>query len=135
MTGTRPTPTGIGQRYQQTEKYRAARKRHYEKNREAHLERVRQWFQDNPEKKRVYDQERRARLINAPAVPFTAVELDARLSMFPGCWVCGGDWDCIDHVKPLAAGGSHMLSNLRPICRPCNSRKHAKWDGVEGLVA
>ncbi len=30
-------------------------------------------------------------------------------------------------VKPLAKGGSHWASNLRPACRSCNSRKGDRW--------
>ncbi len=43
------------------------------------------------------------------------------------CWVCLGPYDSIDHVKPLAKRGPHMLANLRPICTPCNSRKLDQW--------
>jgi len=32
-----------------------------------------------------------------------------------------------DHVKPLHKQGLHLLSNLRPMCPSCNSRKGAKW--------
>ncbi|WP_349257835.1 HNH endonuclease [Iamia sp.] len=41
--------------------------------------------------------------------------------------MCGVEADSIDHVKPLSKGGAHMLSNLRPSCRSCNSRKGARW--------
>lgn len=49
------------------------------------------------------------------------------------CWMCGGDADTLDHVKPLAALGPHILANFRPACKPCNSRKHSKWDGPRAL--
>jgi 5-methylcytosine-specific restriction endonuclease McrA len=29
----------------------------------------------------------------------------------------------LDHIMPLAAGGAHVLSNLRVICRACNLRR------------
>lgn len=47
--------------------------------------------------------------------------------MFAGCWVCGGEATQVDHVKPIAAGGAHILANLRPICGQCNQRKKDKW--------
>lgn len=31
----------------------------------------------------------------------------------------------LDHIKPLAKGGSHCEENLKVACRPCNSRKWA----------
>lgn len=69
---------------------------------------------------------RRAR-IAATAVPFTLDDLGARLSMWSGCWVCGGVPTEVDHVKPLAKGGPHMLANLRPICGTCNATKSSRW--------
>jgi len=35
----------------------------------------------------------------------------------------------IDHVKPLAVGGSFELSNLQYLCRRCNSKKGARFIG------
>ncbi|MFI1913471.1 HNH endonuclease [Nocardia sp. NPDC020380] len=43
------------------------------------------------------------------------------------CWLCRAPYEAIDHVKPLAQGGAHCLSNLRPICSPCNLRKGDRW--------
>lgn len=37
---------------------------------------------------------------------------------------CTVTWD---HVKPLHRQGLHLLSNLRPMCPSCNSRKGARW--------
>jgi 5-methylcytosine-specific restriction endonuclease McrA len=50
------------------------------------------------------------------------------------CWICAGDVEAIDHVKPLAAGGSNWPANLRPVCRSCNSSKGSRWYGVGGLA-
>jgi 5-methylcytosine-specific restriction endonuclease McrA len=38
------------------------------------------------------------------------------------CQICGAQAATADHVLPLALGGSHDVSNLRPLCRRCNSR-------------
>jgi len=46
------------------------------------------------------------------------------------CWMCGSPWEHMDHVKPLSAGGAHILANLRPACASCNSSKHSRWDGI-----
>jgi 5-methylcytosine-specific restriction endonuclease McrA len=42
------------------------------------------------------------------------------------CWVCGEKATATDHVKSLFRGGSHWPANLRPICKPCNSKKGRK---------
>lgn len=66
----------------------------------------------------------------APTIPFTPEQLEARLSMYSGCWMCGtptGTDRHIDHVKPLSRGGWHCLSNLRPSCQRCNLSKGSKW--------
>jgi 5-methylcytosine-specific restriction endonuclease McrA len=42
------------------------------------------------------------------------------------CWMCSGEYQEVDHVIPLARGGLHCLSNLRPACRSCNASKGAK---------
>lgn len=49
------------------------------------------------------------------------------------CWLCGGAFQAVDHVKPLAKDGLNILANLRPICTSCNSRKRDRWFGVQNL--
>lgn len=87
--------------------------------------------------KRLQAQVRRARKRNTMVLPFTDEQVRKRMSMFPGCWMCGGPFEHIEHVKPLAAGGPHILANLRPSCGPCNLSKGYRWplevgDAVEG---
>lgn len=78
-----------------------------------------------------------ARRKGAPTIQFTLQQLEDRLSMFAGCWMCGCALDGgfhVDHVKPLARGGWHCLSNLRPSCPTCNISKGAKWPLETALV-
>lgn len=61
----------------------------------------------------------RARFISAEtrrAVAKTARRLG-------GCAYCGGPYQCIDHVVPVAAGGTSKEGNLLPACEDCNFRK------------
>lgn len=83
---------------------------------------------DNKEKVAEVVRRQRARKKAAPTIPFTLEQLDARMSMFGHrCWMCGGPFEHVDHVKPLAVGGYHCLSNLRPACASCNAKKQARW--------
>lgn len=77
---------------------------------------------------------RRRALEAAASGVVTAEQLNARVAYYGHrCWMCGAPWTCIDHVKPLAAGGSNWPANLRPACQSCNARKSANWFGVARL--
>lgn len=66
---------------------------------------------------------RRAREQAAPGRA-TVAQILGRIAMFGGrCWICGGSADTLDHVIALARGGANWPANLRPACKPCNSRK------------
>jgi 5-methylcytosine-specific restriction endonuclease McrA len=70
----------------------------------------------------------KARQWGAVIIPFTEEQLAAKFALWNNCcWICGEPVTTMDHVKPFAAGGAHALANIRPICRPCNRRKNAKW--------
>lgn len=58
-----------------------------------------------------------------------AAAIAARLSMWAGCWICGGPKQAIDHVKPRARGGPDLLCNYRPACSRCNAVKRHLWEG------
>lgn len=58
----------------------------------------------------------------------TAESIRQRMAYFGNrCWICGGPFEQVDHVKPLSKGGAHCLANLRPSCASCNNRKRARW--------
>lgn len=121
-----------GRRYYQDhrDKRREYSRRWREANKDKHRESVQLWYESNPDKKAEYQRQRRARKQNALHIPFTDAELAARLSMFENeCVYCGGPFEEIDHLIPLARGGPHCLSNLRPACHPCNLSKGVNTPG------
>lgn len=80
------------------------------------------------EQGRLKENRRRARLAEVPTSAFTPEQLAQRWAYYGDkCWVCGEEATCTDHVKPVSKGGAHMLCNLRPACKPCNSAKKDKW--------
>ena len=106
------------------------------KNREKKAEYTRQWKLANPELHlelaRQRQHRRNAIKKSAKVAEFTLEQLEQRVAYYGNsCYLkldcCTGDFDHIDHVKPLSKGGPHMLANLRPACGPCNRRKGAKW--------
>lgn len=100
--------------------------------REMHARSGRAWMQAHPEYHAIRNGRRRARLRSATVHDISHEQLSSRFIGAGGrCWICKGAPDTWDHVKPLAKGGPHMLANLRPACRSCNSSKGAKWEGPQ----
>lgn len=67
----------------------------------------------------------------APVVePFTRADMVVRDGEC--CAACGveGSRLEIDHVVPVAAGGSHTLANVRLLCRRCNASKAVNGDAA-----
>jgi 5-methylcytosine-specific restriction endonuclease McrA len=44
----------------------------------------------------------------------------------PPCHRCGKPAESVDHIIPVALGGTDELDNLRPACVSCNSRDGAR---------
>ncbi len=82
----------------------------------------------HPEKSGERAMRHQARKRGLAIVPFSKAQLEQKIAYWENCcWMCGLAWNHIDHVKPLAKGGAHVLANLRPACKKCNTRKSAKW--------
>lgn len=110
--------------------------RYHAENRDACVERARQWALANPESRRKIQRRgqllRRARLKAVKVVDFTPEQFEQKMAYYGhSCYLklecCTGGFDEIEHVKPIAKLGPHMLANLRPACTPCNRRKSGKW--------
>lgn len=113
----------------------AANHRRY---RQSHPEKVaewgRRWQAANPERAKAHRVKRVATKKQATVIEFSSQLLADRMAYFGNkCWMCGGPFEEVDHVKPLSKNGLHVLSNLRPACASCNNWKHAKWYGVTEL--
>lgn len=100
-----------------------------ERAREIRIACERRSYAINPERKREVFRRRYAAIRRGCAVlPFTTEQLAAKVAYWGGlCWMCSAPYESIDHVKPLNKGGAHILSNLRPACGPCNTRKRDHW--------
>ena len=81
-----------------------------------------------PERHAEYARQYRARKYGATVGVITDAMIEAKWDYWGGnCWMCGRQACEWDHLKPLAKGGLHALSNSRPACRNCNARKSDKW--------
>lgn len=90
----------------------------------------RAWNSAHPEVMRAIQQRRRTRE-RGNGGSFTAAEWEALVVQYGRrCLMCGKQEPeiklTIDHVIPIAQGGSNNVSNLQPLCSTCNKRKGAK---------
>jgi hypothetical protein len=127
------------------EKVKAARKRYNDKNRIKVAESTKKWRSANPEKlkesnakwhaanphaRQVITQNYRARK-RADGMKLSP-NLAARLfSLQRGKCACGcaqplGDDYHLDHIMPLALGGTNRDDNIQLLRATCNQQKHAK---------
>lgn len=55
----------------------------------------------------------------------TRAEFRALCVQYDNCCLCCGKRASLtaDHIVPVEHGGSSDISNIQPLCRPCNSRK------------
>lgn len=94
-----------------------------------HAEATKRWRTRHPEQRGVDRRNRRAREANAPG-SHTAADVTAQYARQGGrCYWCGektGRHYHVDHVVPLAKGGSNGPENLVISCPTCNLRKSTK---------
>jgi 5-methylcytosine-specific restriction endonuclease McrA len=86
------------------------------------------WLKAHPEKSSEYSAQRRARKLSAPSSPIpheTWADLRNDCRIFE--LLTGYAW-AIDHIVPLARGGSHSAENLRALPARLNSVKNARLD-------
>ena len=81
-----------------------------------------------------YTRKRRAIKRAAQVIDYQAQQVVDRMAYWGNkCWMCGGSFESVDHVKPLSKGGADCPANFRPACKSCNSSKKDRWYGVTEL--
>lgn len=90
--------------------------------------RVRAYRRANPGKHSEIEARRRFRLIGQFVAPVNVAEIRTRDEGL--CGICGlavpVEQQSLDHIMPLALGGTHEPANVQLAHRVCNSRKGAK---------
>jgi 5-methylcytosine-specific restriction endonuclease McrA len=104
--------------------------RHYQENKEKYDDYARKWRKENIDSLRVHRRNRKLRVKNAEGTHGVKdikriLKLQKRT-----CAACytkfKGDDYHVDHIVPLALGGSNWASNIQMLCPPCNMSKGAK---------
>lgn len=119
--------------YSKTEKARAQKRiysRQYgQENKAIMRDKLRERRQRNPQKANDACIRYKARKFNAPQVEI--IDRSAIIARDNStCYLCDKYLEpkqiTLDHVIPLARGGTHTADNLKVACRSCNSQKHKK---------
>lgn len=130
------------ERYQESpEKGRTAAKKWRDNNPEKAREIDREWRKRNPLKVRAKGMRRTARKKNAEGV-YTGNDVQKQYQLQKGkCYWCHKKVDTkyhVDHVIPLAKGGTNWPSNIVIACPYCNQSKGCKlpheWHGSGGRM-
>lgn len=106
-----------------------------ERNKERRSERRRQWVAENRDRIRFHNNKRK--LLERVEVPDelgfgeweAMVEACGNQCIVPDCKASPVTKD---HIIPLSKGGRHHISNIQPLCGPCNSRKGTKTTDYRG---
>jgi 5-methylcytosine-specific restriction endonuclease McrA len=86
-----------------------------------------EWQKRHPERRKAYKAKRRTAKTKAGGA-YTSAQWIALCDKYHKRCVCCGKKRKLtsDHVVPVSKGGSSNISNIQPLCLPCNSRKGTK---------
>lgn len=104
------------------------KRRYYRSHREKMLGQSQRYAKEHPEVIIASRHKRRGRMSHTKDGTVTAGKLRKLFETWTGiCPVCGKtSKPSLDHILPLSKGGTHTLSNLQLMCKPCNSKKGSK---------
>jgi RNA polymerase-binding transcription factor DksA len=111
------------------DKQRESDRKYREKNRDVYLEKSRQKRFLNPTKFREREREKEAKRRGAHGKLSKGIEQRLFEAQFGLCVCCGkplGDDYHLDHIMPLALGGTNTDDNVQLLLAKCNLRKSAK---------
>jgi 5-methylcytosine-specific restriction endonuclease McrA len=96
----------------------------FKQYREANKSKFSDWRRNNPDKVRANGNNYRASKAGNGG-KYTAKEWRLLCRWFGNvCVACGNKAPlAADHVVPVSKGGTSFISNIQPLCQPCNSRK------------
>ena len=112
------------------EKIRQRKRELYLQNHQHELDRARIKRSKNPEQQRIYEHNRRALKSRATGT-YTQKDIvflactQKYLCVYCLTAISKENWH-VDHIMPLALGGSNERTNLQLLCATCNLRKHKK---------
>ena len=112
-------------REENKEKVSLRHKKYREENPEKIAETAKKWQEDHPERMASYRAKRRAIKASLPG-HYTASEFTAICEKYNNRCLCCGKKSKLaaDHVIPITwPGSTNYISNLQPLCGPCNSSK------------
>jgi len=121
-------------------KKREANRIWWQKNAQWNRERLRTRYQADPERFAQYQRQRRARKQNAEGHHSKEDVQKILLSQSNKCANCYSELVNyeIDHIMPLALGGSNWPCNIQILCPSCNKKKSAKdpfdWANENGKL-
>lgn len=124
--------------HQQTKDARNAESRaYYAANREKAREANRQWHLDNPDARRIRQRNRVARLKGAEG-QFTKDDIARIFGLQKGkcayCRVKLTKKHHVDHIRPIAKGGTNWPRNLQLTCSACNQSKKDRLPEVHAKI-
>lgn len=113
------------------DKIRDGQREYYLDNKERFAERSREWSLNNPGKKAIHENKRKALKLGYDGEHYTADDVSKIYQLQNGkCTYCRTSLNRgyeVDHVVPLSAGGGNGRDNIQLLCRDgCNQRKGAK---------